>query len=526
MLLKSQLDLTSLSLEEKAAQMVMIDIPGLELSAETRAHLGRHPFNGVILFAKNVRDRQQVVRLVEDIRAACAHQPLLTVDQEGGLVDRFRFSDMSLTPGNMALSATGDTECTRQAHRIMGAELKALGIDLDFAPCLDVNNNPLNPIIGVRSFGEDPHLVARHGKAAIEGLREGGVGSTAKHFPGHGDTSLDSHIALPTVTKSREELEAIELVPFRAAVEAQVDAIMTAHMTFPALDPRPGIPATLSHPTLTGLLREEMGYQGVIFTDSMAMQAVADHFGVAEGAVLSVEAGADVVLACGTFEDQVTTVQALVDAVRSGRLTEARLDESVRRIFALKSRYHNAPEARPSYDAAAHRKTMQAIVERTITVVRNDLDLVPLRPEQAGKVLVLTPDLLPVTPLGEMESTESLTKHLQLPGLEIEERMYHVAPTGPPARELIEAAAGAGTVVMAIYARNRLSDLVRELVAGIAGANPRVILVSLSSPYLLNDVPAVPAYVVSYNYTPLSLTALGQVLCGQLEATGTLPVNL
>jgi len=526
MLLKSQLDLTSLSLEEKAAQMVMIDIPDLEMGEETRAHLRQHPFNGVILFAKNVRDRQQVVRLVEDIRAACAHQPLLTVDQEGGLVDRFRFEDMSLTPGNMALAATGDIECTRAAHRIMGAELKALGIDLDFAPCLDVNNNPLNPIIGVRSFGEDPHLVARHGQAAIEGLREGGVGSTAKHFPGHGDTSLDSHIALPTVAKTREQLEAVELVPFRAAVEAGVDAMMTAHMTFPALDDRPGVPATLSYKTLTGLLREEMGYQGVIFTDSMAMQAVADHFGVAEGAVLSVEAGADVVLACGSFEDQVTTVQALVDAVRSGRLSEERLNASVERIFALKARYHNAPEASPSYDAAAHRQTMQAIVERTITVVRNVGGLVPLRAESAGQVLVLTPDLLPVTPLGEMESTESLTKHLQLPGLKVEERMYHVAPTGPPARELLEAAAQAGTVVLAVYARNRLSDLVRELVEGVVAANPRTVLVSLSSPYLLNDVPAAPGYVVSYNYTPMSLRALGQVLCGQLEARGTLPVGL
>ncbi len=521
MLLKSQLEVASLSLEEKAAQMVMIDIPDLELSQETRAHLNAHPFNGVILFAKNVRDREQVVRLVNDIRSACGHQPLLTVDQEGGLVDRFRFADMSLTPGNMALAATGDVECTRAAHRIMGAELKALGIDLDFAPCLDVNNNPLNPIIGVRSFGEDPHLVARHGKAAIEGLREGGVGSTAKHFPGHGDTSLDSHIALPTVTKSRAELDAVELVPFRAAVEAGVDAMMTAHMTFPALDDRPGIPATLSYQTLTGLLREEMGYQGVIFTDSMAMQAVADHFGVAEGAVLSVEAGADVVLACGTFEDQVTTVRALVDAVRSGRLSEARLDESVARIFALKARYHNVPTA---FEPGGHRAEMKAIVERTITLARNEGGLVPI--SGSGKVLVLTPDLLPVTPLGEMESTESLTKHLQLPGLEVEERMYHVAPTGPPARELVEAAAAAGTVVLAVYARNRLSDLVRELAAAVIAANPRTILVSLSSPYLLGDVPSAPAFVVSYNYTPMSLEALGKVLSGKLEARGQLPVQL
>ncbi len=512
-------DLTTLPLEQKAAQMVMIDVPGTALDLATAEHLKAYPWNGVILFAKNVSDRAKVINFIEQLQGVSPIPLTLSVDQEGGLVDRFRFAEMTLSPGLMALAASGDRQATLDAHRIMGRELASLGIHLDFAPCLDVNNNPRNPIIGVRSFGDQALEVAQHGQAAIRGLREGGVGSTAKHFPGHGDTQVDSHIDLPTVPHSRERLEKVELVPFRAAIEEKVDAIMTAHITFPAIDPREGIPATLSHPILTGLLRQEMGFEGLIVTDSMAMQAVADRFGVAEGAVLSVEAGADIVLACGAFENQLETVRGLVEAVRSGRLDESRLDRSLERIQRFKEKYHQLPEASPSYDQQAHREVMAGWVDSTITMTKDEQSLVPL----TGKTLVLMPDLLPQTPLGEMARSDSLASFLD--GIELEEARYHTHADGPALTRLADRAPDFDQVVIAVYGRDRLPDSQKELIRLLLAKNPRLVVVSLSSPYLLLDIEA-PTFLLAYNYTPLTLQALAKVLTGQLEAKGILPVSI
>ncbi|MCA9794380.1 MAG: hypothetical protein KC910_21380, partial [Candidatus Eremiobacteraeota bacterium] len=407
---------------------------------------------------------------------------------------------------------------TFEAHRIMGREMASLGIHLDFAPCLDVNCNPDNPIIGVRSFGDDPELVGRHGQAAIRGLREGGVGSTAKHFPGHGDTSQDSHIALATVPHSRERLEKVELAPFRAAIQAEVEAIMTAHITFPAFDPTPGLPATLSHPILTGLLRQQMGFEGVIFTDSMAMLAIADRFGVAEAAVMSVEAGADVVLACGPFQNHLESLRGLVEAVQSGRLAEERLDASLERIFALKQRFCGRPTP-VNYDLEAHRQSMASIVDRTITVLRQQPGVLPLK----GKTLVLMPDLLPQTPLGEVSRSESLAAHMS--GVETQEQRYHSHGDGPALTMLAQQAGEYDNVVVAVYGRDRLPDSQRDLIRLLLEQDTNCVVVSLASPYLLAHVEA-PNVVLSYNYTPLSLNALGRVLTGKLEARGKCPVGL
>ena len=515
-----------LSLEEKAAQLIMIDLPGLELSDRDREHLARHAWNGVILFAKNVHTRAQVVDLVEAIHEASPRPVLLAVDQEGGLVDRFRFEEMSLSPGAMALGATGDPEATRRAHRIMGRELRDLGIHLDFAPCLDVNVNPDNPIIGVRSFGEDPEQVAEHGRAAIRGLREGGVAPTAKHFPGHGDTALDSHIALPTLSHGRERLDRVELVPFRAAVEEGVEAIMTAHVTFPALDPTEGLPATLSAPVLTGLLRGELGYRGVIVTDSLAMRALADHWGFGEATVRSVEAGADLVLALGPFEQQLEALEGLVAAVRSGRVPEARLDESLARLAELRTRFGGRPQPTPTWDVEAHRLEMREIAARGVTVLVNREDLLPLRPEPGETLLVLAPDLLPLSPLGEVSARAPLAPLLARYHDRVEEMSFHLSASGPPVAEVGRRAAEAGVVVLALYARDRLPDSQRELARAVLAANPRAVLVSLSSPYLLRDLPEAGACVLGYNYGAFTMEALADVLMGRRPASGRLPVSV
>jgi beta-N-acetylhexosaminidase len=518
-------DLTELTLAQKVAQLVQIDIPDMKLGERTREHFRRYEYNGVILFAKNVADRAQVVRLIEELHEMCGIAPMLTVDQEGGLVDRFRFAQMSCSPGAMALAATGDPHWTQRAHQIMGTELASLGIALNFAPCLDVNCNAGNPIIGARSFGADAASVRSHGLAAMKGLQAGGVGACAKHFPGHGDTDQDSHLELPSVSKSREELDKVELAPFRAAIEAGIDAIMTAHIVFPAIDDTPGMPATLSWPTLTGLLREEMGFDGVVFTDSMAMQAVAERFGVGEAAVMSIEAGADVVLACGPFENHIITVEALLQAVESGRISEGRLDESVQRIFDLKAKYCQLPQREPGYPILEHHNAMTSICDKSVTVLSgSDIAL-------SGRTLVLIPDVLPQTPLGEVDRPVSLAEVLAQyhadPDLHIEEERYHINGSGESWREISSRAAAYDHVVVCLFSRSRLPDGQRLLVENLVRDGVQPTLVSFSSPYLFDGLPEQHrARILTYNYSPLSLASLAKVLLGQQKALGRCPVPM
>lgn len=517
-------EIASLTLAQKVAQLVQIDIPDMELSESTREHFRRYEYNGVILFAKNVANRRQLVKLIADLQELCDVPPMITVDQEGGLVERFRFAEITGHPGAMAMAATGDSKWTEHAYHIMGTELASLGVTVNFAPCLDVNSNPANPIIGARSFSSDPETVSRHGVAAILGLQAGGVAACGKHFPGHGDTDKDSHIDLPTVSRGGPELEELELAPFRAAVEAGIDALMTAHVTFPSLDSTPGLPATLSQPILTGLLREEMGFDGVIFTDSMAMHAVATRFGVGEAAVMSVEAGADIVLACGPFENHLKSVEALLEAVQSGRLSEERIDASLERIFALKTRYLRSPQLEPGYPMMEHHQSMTAITDKTVTVVSGESAL-PLR----GRVLVLIQDVLPQTPLGEVDRAVSLAEILNShkidPTLAIEEERYHLHSSGESCREISERATTYDHVVVCLFSRDRLPDGQRLLVENLVRDGVEPILVSFSSPYLFDGLPERHrARILTYNYSPLALRALAKVLLGQCKAVGICPV--
>lgn len=494
-----------LSLEDKAAQLIMIDLPGTELDSISMAHLKNHAWNGVILFAKNVASRSQVVDYIEAIHKYERVPMYIAIDQEGGLVDRFRFEDMSLSPGAMALGVTGDPTKVFQAHQIMGQELKELGIHIDFAPCLDINNNPNNPIIGVRSFGETPKIVAKMGVEAIKGLRSGGVIPTAKHFPGHGNTDKDSHLALPSIKASFADLEKTELVPFKAAIAENVEAIMTAHILFSALDPH--YPATLSKPILTDLLRKRLGFEGVIVTDSLAMQSIANTWGFAEAAVLSIEAGADLILALGTFERQLEAWSGIVEAVKSGRLSEERLDESLARLAQWAPYLQNLP--RPNFSQIdEHKKLMKEITDLTPQILRNEKGLLPLRLASDSKVAVVMPDLLPQSPLGEVSQSLSLVPMFAQYGIKAEEFTFNTASFGPPLKQLVKDIAAFDYVILALYARGSLSDSQKELAKEIPQVCPNTILVPLSSPYILQDLPHIHTAITAYNYGRLSLEAL------------------
>ena len=285
---------------------------------------------GVVLFSRNVHDREQLAELTAAVRAERA-DVLIGIDEEGGDVTRLEASSGSSYPGNLALGAVDDVELTEHVAAAIAADLRAVGIDLDLAPVADVNTNPLNPVIGVRSFGSDPDLVARHVAAFVTGLQRGGVVACAKHFPGHGATDVDSHLELPTVRAGLDELQRAELVPFRAAIAAGVRAIMTAHILVPAID---DVPATISRAHLTTLLREDLGYDGVVITDALEMRAISGTVGVEEGAVLALAAGADALCLGHDLEDEAVADvrRAVVLAVETGRLTEERVAEAAARV--------------------------------------------------------------------------------------------------------------------------------------------------------------------------------------------------
>ncbi|WP_204076236.1 beta-N-acetylhexosaminidase [Planotetraspora phitsanulokensis] len=288
---------------------------------------------GVILFnwADNVSSAKQVAALTTGLREASETPLMIGVDQENGLVSRLSPLITEL-PGAMEIGSTGDPANARDAARVTGEELKALGISVDFAPVADVNINPRNPVIGPRAYGSDPRKVAAMVGAAVDGFHDAGVATVAKHFPGHGDTSVDSHTGLPVIKHSPAQWEKLDAPPFREAIERGVDAIMTAHVVMPELDPS-GDPATLSHKILTGLLRDKLGFDGVVTTDALDMAGVRKKYGDAEVAVRSILAGADVLLMPPDFP---TAYKALLKAVQTGRITEQRLDESVLRILRLK----------------------------------------------------------------------------------------------------------------------------------------------------------------------------------------------
>ncbi|MGC5381813.1 glycoside hydrolase family 3 protein [Micromonospora sp. DT68] len=289
----------------------------------------------VVLFARNVVDTAQVATLTATLRAE-RPDVIVAIDEEAGDVTRIESARGSSRPGNFALGAVDDPQLTEAVARDLGIELAAAGITLDYAPDADVNSNPENPVIGVRSFGADPQLVARHTAAWVRGLQSGGVAGCAKHFPGHGDTRVDSHHDLPRITADRERLDACELAPFRAAIAAGVQAVMTGHLLVPALDEE--LPATLSHRILGGLLRDELGFSGVVVTDAVEMRAVADRYGFAGAAVRALAAGADAICIGGERADEQAARElrdAIVAAVVSGELPEERLAEAAKRVGQL-----------------------------------------------------------------------------------------------------------------------------------------------------------------------------------------------
>ncbi len=501
--------------EQRVGQLLVLGFGGTELDDRARALLLDKKPGAVALFARNVGNRRQVRALTDAVRAQMDGQipPFVAVDQEGGNVLRLR-ERTTLLPSAMALGATRSAALSETAGRAMGRDLHALGFNMNFAPVLDVNSNPHNPVIGVRSFGEDPEQVSTLGAAFIAGLRASGVAAVAKHFPGHGDTREDSHFKLPSVNHDLARLEQVELAPFRRASQEGLASIMAGHLALPLITESPGLPASLSRVVLTDLLRRRVGFGGIIMTDGLEMEAVAGRMGVGRAAVAAVKAGADMVMVLWFPEKKTEVQRALMAAVQSGEIPADRLEDAVLRVLGEKARLGLLAPVPPP-PALAGPRTLgvdDQVAAASVTLLRNQGDVVPLSADQ--QVLVVAPD-------------RTFPRALQ-------QRLRHVRTMLLPTtagrdrqrQALVEAlrlGRRADVVVVAVNNDVQLG-LARALMADRPGRP--VVVVSLLSPYVLADIPTVDAYLCTYSYLRPSQVAAARVLTGHAQARGRLPVTI
>jgi len=554
-------ELRRMSLDEKIGQLVSVGINATFLNQDSDAFKAlRHQIEdnhvgGIILFRGPVYESVVLVNRMQNL----ARYPLLiSSDLEAGA--GMRFDDTVNLPWNMAVGATDNPDYARLQGALTAREARALGVQQIYAPVADVNNNAANPVINVRSYGEDPAAVGRFVAAFIEGVQSNGVIATAKHFPGHGDTATDSHRGLPQIDVSRERLNAIELVPFRAAVKSGVGSVMTGHIAMPQVDPTAVVPlpkavklkpidtdeggevvvengtmpTTLS-PVMNGILRRDLGFDGLIVTDAMSMSGLTLYFTQEEASVRALEAGADLLLKPA---DPDAAIRGVREAVLKGRLKEQRIDESARRLLAAKYDLGLVKQRTSSLDAidrnVAGKESVdlaREIAEHAITLVRNDDQLVPLnslKPEARIFNLAITngDDRLWIA--------NAFSSAMANSGRKIETVVLDDRSSEAEVQKALERASRADIVIASLYGRVRtgqarsvgLPEPGAKALITLIGSRMRLVGISFGNPYLLQSFPELQTYIVAYGDMPSLQQAAARALLGQIDVTGKLPISL
>ncbi|MDO5399659.1 MAG: glycoside hydrolase family 3 protein [Eubacteriales bacterium] len=508
-----------MTLREKIGQRLVGGFPGKTMSPEFIRMVRQYKIANVILFQHNVESCSQLKRLCDDIhrlvRQETGHGAFITIDQEGGGVTRLP-GDAVNVAGAMALAATGKPENAYTAARITAGELRALGINFNLAPVADVNSNPDNPIIGLRSYGDTPQQVEAYALEALRGYLDGGVLASAKHFPGHGDTALDTHVSLPVIDKSLAELEQLELRPFRALIEAGCPAVMTTHILFPQLEPD-GVPGTMSRRIITGLLRQRLGFGGLVVSDDMEMDAIGKYFGTARGVAAAIAAGVDLVFVSHSVERLEESFLEVEKRVLDGTISMEEMDESVARILRFRQRCCLPPEG----TAGSPQSFRQSRKLRTdsICLVRGRVPAMGERPLFIGCAdyragLVSSRETNSTTFAGFMKARfggDALVTAKD--------------PTGEEVAAAAAMAEGHSSIFLNTY-NGHLFPGQLALMKALAQLHIPMAVTALRNPYDLRSLPEGVCGLAAWDYSMETLECLLPILAGEAEARGHLPVSL
>ena len=522
----------SMTLEEKVGQMFIVD-------AGRYKH--KQPTGGVILFQNDIHSIEQIINLTSNIQKNSKIPLFIGIDQEGGNVNRLTIG--TTTAGNMALGATASDDFAFDTGKLIGGELSLLGINVNFAPVLDVNNNPSNPIIGTRSFSSNASLVGSLGVGYIKGLKRSGVIAAGKHFPGHGDTNVDSHLGLPTITHKLDRLNDIELKPFQNAIDNGIEMIMTAHITFPTIDSttikskKDGqaitIPATLSHKVITELLREKMGYRGVVITDAFNMKAIADHFYEEEAVIMAINAGVDIILMPINKE---RAYNRILREVKLGNISEERINESVVRIIELKSKYGilkqnsissetvklKVEKAKKVVGGEGHKRIEEVISDNSTTILINENNVLPFNIKDGDNILLVMPNVR-----SRDNSLKAINKLTADSKVNIDSIIYSSGT------ELSSIQSGRfNKIDYIILGTNNLSnrdqrkDYINQLISYTNKQNIPLVLFSIGNPYDIMYLQDTKVYIASYGDFESNINSTFKVILGKISPKGKLPVDI
>lgn len=521
----SKYDINKLTVKEKIGQLAMFGIDATEITEDTINLIKEYKVGNIILFSRNVKSLKQLFKLNQDLQKLALSElgiPMfISIDQEGGMVTRI-FNGSTFFPGAMTISATKNVFNAYNIGKIMGKELKALGINMNLAPIYDVNNNPHNPVIGVRSFSDDPKVVSEYAWAFSQGLQENGVFATAKHFPGHGDTNVDSHLGLPRIDHEREYLDNFEFYPFKHAIDKGIKAIMSSHINFPKLT-NDELPATLSSKIMTDLLRKEFKFEGLIVSDGMGMKGIVDHYSQEEGCLRGINAGINLVCVCHPYSPRREALDYLYQAYENGELTEEVINERVARVLKHKEELIvntniKYEEIKEIVENEAHKKSAYQIVEDALTLVK-------------GKNIVLNDNALfvaykPVaTSLADdtdgKAKIETILKE-NFPKLDV--IVLKTKPKVEDIEKITLLVNKYSQIILTTYAGNTNKEQI-TLIDKVSDLHKNVFVISMRDPYDLFYTKKIENYLCMYEYTPNALEVLVKYLKGEIAPRGVIPIK-
>lgn len=503
----------------QVGQRLVGGFPGKEMSPEFIRLVREYKLGNVILFQHNVESMEQLRQLCREIqgliRKETGHSAFITIDQEGGVVTRLP-GDGCNVPGAMAVAATGQPENARTLAKITANELKYLGVSFNLAPVMDINNNPQNPVIGVRSYGDTAETVTRFGVETVKGYQEGNMLACAKHFPGHGDTNVDSHLGLPVIDKSLEELEELELKPFRAAIENGIPAVMSSHILFPKLEPEQ-VPCTMSKRIITGILKEKLGFQGLVLSDCMEMDAIQKYYGTAKGVAAAMEAGVDMVFVSHSADLLEESFQEVYKAVEEGRLSKEEMEKTAAKIQTYKEKYLSKWQTEQGC-SEEERQQEREIRRKSITLTQGEIFSLGEAPFFTGCAGYRATQVS-----NEKQMSEAFAEYLakRLGGKAF---VTSKNPNSEERKKALLLAKGASSIVVGTY-NGHLQPEQKELIKELERLGCPVMAIALRNPYDLFDLPERVTGIAAWDNSPMTLELLSEMLRGEWTPEGILPIR-